>query len=80
MARKGGTGRFTRRMLAIHRYNLSSTSVNLLTDALNVFFFASSDIRAERLRISSRFNQTFLIVASLTPYCHAILRLLGGFD
>ena len=79
MARKGGTGRFTRRMLSIHRCNLSSTSVNLPTDALNVFFFASSDIRAERLRISSCFDQTFLLVASLTPYCRAILRLLGGF-
>ena len=66
MAREGGTGRFARRMLSIHTYNLSSTSVNLPTDALNVFFFASSDIRAERLRISSRFDQAFLIVASLT--------------
>ena len=79
MAREGGTGSFARRMLAIHRYNLSSTSVNLLTDTLNVFFFASSDIKEERLRISSRFDQTFLIAASLTPYRHAILRLLGGF-
>ena len=79
MASEGRTGRFTRPMISIHMYNLSSTSVNLPTNALNVFFFASSDIRAERLRIFSRFDQTFLIVASLILYCRAILRLLGGF-
>ena len=27
----------------------------------------------------SRFNQTFLIAASLTSYCRAMLRLLAGF-
>ena len=52
MTREGETGRFARRMLSIHRNNyliLLSTSVNLPTDALNVFFFASLDIRAESL-------------------------------
>jgi len=43
------------------------------------FFFVSSDIRAERLWITSRFAQAFLIVASLTSYFRAMLRLLGGF-
>jgi len=61
------------------RYNLSSSSVKLPTDALNFFFFVSSDIRAERSWITSRFAQTSKIVASLTLYCRAMLRLLGGF-
>ena len=76
MAREGGTGRFAQCMLSIHRYNLSSTSVKPPTGTLNVFFFASSDIRTERLQISSCFNQTFLIVASLTLYCCAILHFM----
>ena len=38
------------------RYNVSSISFNLQTDALNFFFFVSSDIRAENLWKTSRFS------------------------
>ena len=79
MASEGETGKFAQRILSIQKNNFSSSSVNLSTDARNFFFFVTSNIRAERLGIASRFIQIFLMAVSLISYCHAMLRLLGGF-
>ncbi len=79
MARDGGTGSLAWRMLSIQMYNISSSSVNHPTEALKVFYLVSSESKADRSRIESRFSQTFWIVPSLTSYSHARARLLGGF-
>jgi len=39
----------------------------------NFFVCVSSDIKAERLRVTSRFTQDFSH-SSLTPYCRAMFR------
>jgi len=42
----------------------------------NFLLFVSSDIRAERLRITSRFRRTFLTAASL----HTVVRFFVNLD
>ncbi len=79
MARDGGTGSLTRRMLSIQMYNISSSLVNHPTEALKVFCLASSKSKVNRSRIESCFSQTFRIAPSLTSYSCAKARLLGGF-
>jgi hypothetical protein len=71
MARDGGTGSLARRMLSIQMYNISSSLVNRPTEALKVFCLVSSESKADRSRIESRFSQTFRIAPSLTSYSHA---------
>ncbi|CAK9197992.1 unnamed protein product [Sphagnum troendelagicum] len=79
MARDGGTGSLAQHMLSIKMYNISSSSVNRPTEALKVFCLASSESKADRSRIESRFSQTFRIAPSLTSYSCVRARLLGGF-
>jgi len=79
MARDGDTGSLAQRMLLIQMYNISSSLVNHPTEALKVFYLASSESKADHSRIESHFSQTFHIAPLLTSYSCARAHLLGGF-
>jgi len=56
MARDGGTGSLARCMLSIQMYNIFSSSVNRPIEVLKVFCLASSESKADRSIIESRFS------------------------